>query len=303
MRNITLFLLSGALTMATSACRHSTVAEKADRPIVQVSVVEPETGPLTNYASLSATTVYLKQNVVTAPISGYLGSANVAFGQQVHQGQLLYTIETNERKALGQMKDSLLNNQYGIIKVYATISGVINKLERQQKGEYVTEGSTLCSIADNGSLAFEIFCPYEYTREIRRNSSCEITLPDSERLNARIGAALTQVAAQNQAQAYLAKPDRIIALPESLVVAARIITYHNPQAQMLPAPSILSDELMHHFWVMKLVNDSVAVKTPVVTGKKAGGKIEILSPHFLATDRIINQGNYGLTDTAYVRIH
>lgn len=285
-----------------AACHHPTESEKPARAIVQVSVVHPETGLLENQATLSATTIYLKQNMVTAPISGYLQSADVAFGQQVRQGQLLYTIETNERKAIGQFKDSLLNGQYGIIKVYATVSGVINKLDRQQKGEYVTEGSPLCTLANTGSLAFEIFCPYEYTREIRNNSTCEITLPDSTRLNARIGVALTQVAAQNQAQAYLARPDRSIVLPDSLVVAARIVTYRNPHAQLLPVSSLLSDELMHHFWVMKLLNDSVAIKMPVITGKKGNGKIEILSPRFLATDRIIDEGNYGLTDTAYVKI-
>lgn len=296
-------LLLPLVMLLIAACHHATENDQAVKAMVQVSVVHPETGLLENKADLSATTVYLKQNAVTAPISGYLQSANVAFGQKVQQGQLLYTIETNERKAIGQFKDSLLNNQYGLIKVYATVSGTINKLDRQQKGEYVTEGAVLCSIAGTESLVFEIFCPYEYTREIRQNAYCEITLPDSTRLQARIGLPLTQVAAQNQAQAYLATPDHIVALPESLVVAARIVTYRNPKAQLLPASAILSDELMHHFWVMKLVNDSMAIKSPVITGKKENGKIEILSPVFSATDRIINQGNYGLTDTAYVKIH
>lgn len=284
------------------ACHHTAETEKPAKSIVEVSVVHPETGILENKTNLSAITVYLKQNTVTAPISGYLQSATVAFGQQVYQGQLLYTIETNERRAMGQLRDTMLNRQYGLIKVYATVSGVINKLDRQEKGEYVTEGSALCSIANTGSLAFEIFCPYEYTREIKKNSSCEITLPDSTRFNVRIGAALTQVPAQNQAQAYLARPDRIIALPESLIVAARITTYRNLHAQLLPVSSLLSDELMHHFWVMKLINDSVAIKTPVVAGKKGNGKVEILSPQFLETDRIVNEGNYGLTDTVFVKI-
>jgi hypothetical protein len=296
----TLLLFAG-LHVCTG-CHQRTEPDKSVRPVVQVTVVHPEFGVLENKASLSATTVYLKQNFVVAPVSGYIREAFVSFGRSVHSGQLLYTIETNERKAMGNLKDTLLNDNYGIIKVYATASGVINKLEKQQKGEYVLEGNLLCSVAGTGSLAFEIFCPYEYTQQIKKNSVCEITLPDSTRLNAQIGMPLTQVAAQNQAQAYLAKPDRIIALPESLIVAAHIITYRNVHAQLLPGSAVLSDELMHNFWVMKLINDTTAIKQKVVTGKKEAGKIEIISPKFSLDDRIVNQGNYGLADTAFVKL-
>ena len=65
---------------------------------------------------------------------------------------------------------------------------------------------------------------------------------------------------------------------------------------------ILADEVMKNFWVMKLVNDSVAVKIPVETGINGTDSIEVVSPVFGATDRILTSGNYGLGDTAIVRI-
>ena len=59
---------------------------------------------------------------------------------------------------------------------------------------------------------------------------------------------------------------------------------------------------MENYWVMKLINDSTAIKVPVERGISADSKVEILSPHFALNDRIINSGNYGLGDTAFVKI-
>jgi hypothetical protein len=58
---------------------------------------------------------------------------------------------------------------------------------------------------------------------------------------------------------------------------------------------------MQHFWVMKLVNDSTAVKINVTVGLKNNETIEILEPIFASGDRILSKGNYGLADTALVQ--
>jgi hypothetical protein len=59
---------------------------------------------------------------------------------------------------------------------------------------------------------------------------------------------------------------------------------------------------MENFWVMKLINDSTAVKVPIKQATEADSVVEITSPLFTPTDRIIKTGNYGLPDTAYVKI-
>ena len=53
---------------------------------------------------------------------------------------------------------------------------------------------------------------------------------------------------------------------------------------------------------MRLLNDSVAVRVPVQTGLEEQGRIEIKSPRFLPSDRILVSGNYGLDDTAAVQV-
>jgi len=63
-----------------------------------------------------------------------------------------------------------------------------------------------------------------------------------------------------------------------------------------------SHEMMSKYWIMKLVNDSTAVRVPVTVGEKSGLDIQILSPEFDPGDRIISKGNYGLPDTVMVSV-
>jgi hypothetical protein len=51
---------------------------------------------------------------------------------------------------------------------------------------------------------------------------------------------------------------------------------------------------------MKLINDTTAIKVPVMKGFENNEEVEIAAPEFLYTDRIILTGSYGLPDTARV---
>jgi hypothetical protein len=53
---------------------------------------------------------------------------------------------------------------------------------------------------------------------------------------------------------------------------------------------------------MKLINDSTAIKVVVRKGFENNDEVEITEPEFLASDRIVMTGNYGLPDTARVSI-
>ena len=53
---------------------------------------------------------------------------------------------------------------------------------------------------------------------------------------------------------------------------------------------------------MKLINDSTAVKVPVKLGAQNDSLIEIKTPLFSQEDAILETGNYGLSDTALVKV-
>jgi len=288
------------LFIQASGCNAPDTHENTEKAVALVTVVHPERGLMENTTQLPAVSLYLKKNLIAASVAGYIIAARIKLGDHVKKGQLLYVLETKERHA---MKNNTLSlKDYGTIDVRAPDAGIISNVMIQQSGSFVLEGGALCTIAATNSLAFQINVPYELKHHIQIGQRCQIVFPDSNRLTAIIEAPLTQVDPSAQTQPYLARTLHTAFLPENLIGAAQIITYHHTDAQLLPRQCVLSDELMHHFWIMKAINDSVAVKIPVQPGQKNDSLIEISEPAFLSTDRIISSGNYGLSDTAAVKI-
>jgi multidrug efflux pump subunit AcrA (membrane-fusion protein) len=91
-------------------------------------------------------------------------------------------------------------------------------------------------------------------------------------------------------------------IPENLVAKARIVKSQKTNSISLPKTAILSNETQTEFWVMKLINPTTAIRVPVKKGIETGNKVEILSPKFSAQDKFVVTGNYGLADTAKVKI-
>jgi hypothetical protein len=64
----------------------------------------------------------------------------------------------------------------------------------------------------------------------------------------------------------------------------------------------MTNESQTEFWVMKIVNDKLAIKTPVTKGIENESIVEILSSDLKATDLIISDGAYGMNDSTIVKI-
>jgi hypothetical protein len=105
-----------------------------------------------------------------------------------------------------------------------------------------------------------------------------------------------------QTQTILAKSDESMFLPENLIVKVLVNKNMEVRQQVLPKACVLTDEMMEKFWVMKLMNDSIAVKIGVTPGIRNRESVEILEPVFNADDKFLITGNYGLPDTARVTV-
>ncbi|HXB39447.1 MAG TPA: HlyD family efflux transporter periplasmic adaptor subunit [Bacteroidia bacterium] len=286
------------------SCNHPKNEEeqgiKAKSP---VQVVNVRVGSINDNLVLSATTIYLKRNVVTAQIPAFITKVNIRLGDKVSKGAVLYELETKERKALGKagIEDTSLAN-LGIIKVYAPASGIISTFDKQQTGDYILEGTQLCTISESNDLAFQVNVPFEFIEFAKVGTQCSVMLPDNSIHQAVITTPLTAMNALAQTQTILAKTNEVLFLPENLIVKVQISKAANGSKQIVPKPCVLSDEMMQEFWVMKVINDSTAIKVPVIIGNKNANEVEIQQPQFNAADKIIINGNYGLPDTASVKI-
>ena len=73
-------------------------------------------------------------------------------------------------------------------------------------------------------------------------------------------------------------------------------------AVSLPKAAILTNDVQSEFWIMKLTDTNTAVKVLIKKGLETKDKVEILSPALTPGDKILLTGNYGLPDTAKVKI-
>ena len=277
--------------------------EETIKPKTPVEVISIKNGSIADNLDLSATTIYLKRNLVTATIPAFITQVNVKLGDKVSRGDLLYVLQSKESKALGSdaAKIDASLTGFGIVKIRASSDGIVSTLDRQQVGEYVLEGTQLCSIAENNDLVFQVNVPFEYANFAKLGKRCTITLPDNRVFTAQFTKALTSMNVSSQTQTILAKSTEKLFLPENMMVKVSIDQDGKKTNQIIPKSCVLSDELMEIFWVFKVENNN-AIKIPIIIGNKNEDNIEVLSPVFNENDKIINSGNYGLSDKDLVEI-
>lgn len=288
-----------------SSCTNKEPAAEEKREAVQtpVTVTGILQDPLEEYIELNAVSVYLLKNYVKANATGYLQSARLTPGQFVKTGQILFTVKTKEAESIGNAVNKLDSsfNFSGTNTIRAGAGGFISQINHQA-GDYVQDGEQLAVISDAGSFVFVLELPYELKPFVKTGTRLEVQLPDGEKMPGLISAMMPVVEAASQTQNVVIKVNPAHTIPENLVAKVRIPKVVRDHATSLPRGCVLSDETQTSFWVMKMTDSSTAVKVPVTKGVETRDRIEILSPVFSRQDKFLLTGNYGLPDTASVRI-
>jgi hypothetical protein len=268
-----------------------------------VTLTTVEHSSISEYLQLSATSVYQKKNQVKSNITGYIEKSTARVGEFVQAGQPLYYIRTKEAEALRHYHAN--DSSYsitGLIVVKAPESGILTEVLKYTN-DYVSDGDAMATIAQQNSFVFILNMPFEQKKYAPVGTVCNIVLPDSTRLQGTVISQLSVVDPVSQTQSFALKINSSLKLPENLVATVQLVKHTKLNAQVVDKSCVLTDETMENFWMMKLINDSTAVKVPVTKGISTDYKIEIITPVFNATDRIINSGQYGLSDTAFVTIN
>lgn len=294
-----------SLLIMLAACRNGefkTVEEPADVSTpVTVTTISKET--MEEFVELNATSSFLQKWIVRANATGYLQSAHVELNKPVTSGQTLYTVKTKEAHSIGN-SIAILDSTFrftGVNSIRANGSGFISQINHQN-GDYVQDGDQLAVITDTRSFVFLMDMPYELRPYVAGKHSLEMLLPDGEKLTGQISGNMPTMDAGSQTQGIILKVNAGHALPENLIAKVKVVKTSRASAYSLPKPAVLTNETQSEFWVMKMFNDSMAAKVPIKKGIEIPDRVEILSPTFSATDRILVTGNYGLGDTAKVQI-
>ncbi|HEY4286036.1 MAG TPA: HlyD family efflux transporter periplasmic adaptor subunit [Puia sp.] len=268
-----------------------------------VTVVTVSQSALTDYIELNAVSAFLQKSYVKANTNGYLQSADVYPGKKVAQGQVLFTLKTKEAQSIGntieKLDSSLRFNGVNVIR--ANQPGYLTQLNHQS-GDYVQDGEQLAVISDRNSFVFLLNLPYELRPVVLGKKTVELLLPDGTKLTGAVGPVMPTVDSLSQTQNIVIRVPSAGVIPENLVAKVRIVRSSKSGAQSLPRSAFLTDETESDFWVMKLIDSATAVKVPVKKGIQTADRVEVLSPLFSPADKIIVTGNYGLPDTAKVRV-
>ncbi|HET54388.1 MAG TPA: HlyD family efflux transporter periplasmic adaptor subunit, partial [Ignavibacteria bacterium] len=246
--------------------------------------------------------IYLNKTTITAPISGYITEVNTVVGNRVAKDELLFKIQTKESKAL-QNTNEAGTNQFGIIPVFASVSGFINTLNITDANVFITEGNALATIVKNTDLIIQVNAPFEYSKFLNNRKNIEIELPNNEVLHAVFYKSIPLVDPISQTQQVYFKLKSHTTLPENLNVLGTFFIEEKKESILLPKDAVLTNETQDEFWIMRVTSDSFAIKVPVIKGIETDGKIEIVKPLLNISDEIIVTGGYELPDSTKVKMN
>ncbi len=287
-------------TPEPDATGEADVATETETP---VTITQPLFGNMQEAVELTATSAFLLRTTVKSNINGYLQSVNAQVGKYVNSGQILFTIKTKEAESLGNLVNKIDTSLHfeGIVRIKAPGSGFITQLT-YQAGDYVQDGEQLTTITDTKSFVFLLNLPYELKPYLANNKNIVLHLPDNTQLNGYISSSMPTVDSVSQTQQYIIKVNNVANIPENLIAKVSLIKKSVTNTVSLPKSSLLTDDVQSAFWIMKLLNDTTAVKVTVQKGIENNDYVQILSPLLFAEDKILLTGNYGLADTAKVII-
>lgn len=263
-------------------------------PRVAVTLTRAARGTIREELTFSARTAYLRKSAVSAPISAYVREARVGLGSRVVAGQTLFILETKEHRALDATDGG------GLVAVRAASGGVVTDMA-QQAGGYVTEGGTLCTLAEGGSLVFLVSVPYEQRQLARSGSRCRLELPDGTRLHALLGPTLAAGDEASQTEQVVARAPSAL-LPEGMQATAFVAvgSAGGGAHLVVPKQAVQSDEALTRQWVVRMLTDSTVEQVPVEVVRTDAREAEIAAPALSPRDRLVLTGGYGLENGAKV---
>lgn len=287
-----------------SSCMHKKSEDESSfQAYPNVKVTGVTYGRISDHVELNATARYLKTSVLSSPVTGYVVHAYAEQGRITRPGEVLYTLQTREARALDE-RSGELNDTFGfkgIDTLRSNTSGYITETYHQAD-DFVTQGEKLLSMKEISSLVFVLDLPYEWNNIVKTGMKVRMVFPDESEVTGTISRISPVVDPANQTQKVIIAVNEPRRYPEGLIAKVNIPRVTSANTALLPKSAVLTNETETEYWVMKLINDSIAVKVPVKAGIISHDTVQIDSPAFSKTDRILIYGNYAVPDTLQVTL-
>ena len=270
---------------------------------IDVTVANPCRGNFANYIELNANSQYQIKAIIRANVTGYITTLVWKTGERIKAGSVFAEIKTKEQSALNgiDLKDESLQLFQSSIKINVGVSGVVNIVNYSQ-GDFVNEGDILGEVVQPNSLVLMVNVPYEYHQFAGVGKRCTVILPDGKLIPSIISEAIPSVDANSQTQPFLIHPSSNVQLPDGMNLVVHIPLKEQKNVLSVPKLAVQTDETQENFWVMKVINNSMAVKVMVNIGSQNDSLIEITSGNLSEIDKIVVNGAYGMPDSSQISI-
>ncbi len=257
---------------------------------------------IVEFLTFNGVTKYQQREDIKATLTGYVSWMPYNLGDKIQRGQQFAAIRTKEQDALNDaMKiDSSLAKFTKPVRVTSNATGVISKL-KVVPDDYVSEGDILATISQPNTLVVQVSVPFEYSEKVEIGKACTILIPGHADIDAKISGRLTSTDSVGQAQHYLVRLKDVL-LPENLNVQVKIVSAKAENALSIPKEALQTNELLTQYWVLKVIDDTLAVRKNVKPLLESDSLVQIQSDGLRSGDMIVSEGGYQMQDSTRVSI-
>jgi len=250
-----------------------------------------------------------------APTSGVVANINMAEGQHVRKGAVLMTLNAGsatakyaeeelarQKKLYAQHNTSLKNLQdaearLALLRVTAPLSGTVTRVN-VKPGAAVDVNTVVAEVMDLHRLVVRTDIPASQAGELKSGQGVQVlTQPPVATTLSFVSPTVATSNGTVLARA-LVPPDS--QLRPGQFVPVRIVTAVHTDCLAAPEESVVTD--VNGRSIISLVRDDEAIRTPVHTGFRENGWVEIEGAGLKAGDTVVTVGAYGLPDKTKIRV-
>jgi multidrug efflux pump subunit AcrA (membrane-fusion protein) len=252
---------------------------------------------------------------LAAPAAGVVAKVNVVEGQHVEQGDVLMELNSGtatadyaeqeverQKKLYAQQNTSLKSlqdaeAQLASLRVTAPLSGTVTRFN-VKPGAAVDVNTVVAEVMDLNRLAVSAGIPASEAGELKTGE--EVQVLTEPPVTATLSFVSPAVDPNNGAVLVRTLLPADSGLRPGQFVSLRIVTAVHTNCLAAPTEGVVMDENGHS--VIALVNGDEATQTPVQTGLREAGWVEIEGTGLKEGDSVATVGAYGLPEKTKIRV-
>ena len=252
---------------------------------------------------------------LAAPSAGVVARVNVVAGQQVMKSDVLVELnsgtatfdsaqaEAERQRGLFEQNNTSLKNlqdaeaQLAALEIVAPVSGTVTRLN-VKPGEAVDVNTPVAEVIDLNRLAVSAEIPAAESADLKPGE--EVRVQSEPPVTATLSFVSPAVDPKTGAVLAWALLPADSGLRPGQFVQLKIVTAVHPNRLAAPAESVVTDE--NGKSVIALVSGDEATQTPVTTGLREDGWVEISGAGLKEGASVVTVGAYGLPEKTKINV-